>query len=194
MKKKILALLLAAAATVSLLSGCGADSGVMDTANANAVAGGNSDLPVITWKMGSTWGAGNVHFTVDQRFSEILSQLTGGRYEGVVLDRQFRLSAEPAGDGVYRDAQLLSAGALDQLYLAVRLAICQLVLPQEREVPMVLDDALANFDDARCAAALDYLTREAQNRQILLFTCHSREADFLENRPEVAVWRLTEAL
>ena len=59
---------------------------------------------------------------------------------------------------------------------------------------MVLDDALANFDDARCAAALDYLTREAQNRQILLFTCHSREADFLENRPEVAVWRLTEAL
>ena len=79
MKKKILALLLAAAATVSLLSGCGANSGVMDTANANAVAGGNSDLPVVTWKMGSTWGAGNVHFTVDQRFSEILSQLTGGR-------------------------------------------------------------------------------------------------------------------
>ena len=36
MKKKILALLLAAAATVSLLSGCGANSGVMDTANANA--------------------------------------------------------------------------------------------------------------------------------------------------------------
>ena len=53
---------------------------------------------------------------------------------------------------------------------------------------------VSNFDDARCAAALDYLTREAQNRQILLFTCHSREADFLENRPEVAVWRLTEAL
>ncbi len=129
-----------------------------------------------------------------RRAAEIFRQLTGGRYEGVVLDRQFRLSAEPAGDGVYRDAQLLSAGALDQLYLAVRLAICQLVLPQEREVPMVLDDALANFDDARCAAALDYLTREAQNRQILLFTCHSREADFLENRPEVAVWRLTEAL
>ena len=75
MKKKILALLLAAAATVSLLSGCGANSGVMDTANANAVAGGNSDLPVVTWKMGSTWGAGNVHFTVDQRFGEILSQL-----------------------------------------------------------------------------------------------------------------------
>ena len=67
MRKKLIALLLAAVTTVSLLSGCGADSGVMDTANANAVAGGNSNLPVVTWKMGSTWGAGNVHFTVDQR-------------------------------------------------------------------------------------------------------------------------------
>lgn len=129
-----------------------------------------------------------------RRAAEIFRQLTGGRYEGVVLDRQFRLSAEMTGDGVYRDAQLLSAGALDQLYLAVRLAICQLVLPPERKVPMVLDDALANFDDARCAAALEYLAQEARNRQILLFTCHSREADFFENRPEVAVWRLTEAL
>lgn len=54
MRKKLIALLLAAITTVSLLSGCGADSGVMDTANANAVAGGNSDLPVVTWKMGST--------------------------------------------------------------------------------------------------------------------------------------------
>ena len=83
MKKRIFALLLAAVMVLptALLSGCSsADSGVMDQANANAVSGGNSDLPVITWKMGSTWGAGNVHFTVDQRFAEILSQLTGGRF------------------------------------------------------------------------------------------------------------------
>ena len=67
------------AATLGL-SGCGnaADSGMMDAANANAVAGGSSDLPVITWKMGSTWGAGNVHFTVDKRFTEIVSELTNG--------------------------------------------------------------------------------------------------------------------
>ena len=81
MKKKVFALLMAVAMSLGLLSACGtADSGVMDQANANAVSGGNSDLPVVTWKMGSTWGAGNVHFTVDQRFGEILSQLTGGRF------------------------------------------------------------------------------------------------------------------
>ncbi len=126
-----------------------------------------------------------------RRAAEIFSGLTGGRYGGVVLDRSFRLSAEPAGEGVYREAELLSAGALDQLYLAVRLAICDLVLPPEKTVPIVLDDALANFDDSRCAAALRYLKEAARGRQILLFTCHSREADFFAGDDEVSVQRLT---
>ena len=128
-----------------------------------------------------------------RRAAEIFSQLTGGRYSGVVLDRSFRLSAEPDGDPVSRDAALLSAGAADQLYLATRLAICDLVLPAEKAVPIVLDDALANFDDRRCAAALIWLKAEARRRQILLFTCHSREADFFAGDGEVFVQRLTEA-
>ena len=126
-----------------------------------------------------------------RRAAEIFSQLTEGRYSGVVLDRSLRLSAEPAGDTAYRDAALLSAGAADQLYLAVRLAICDLVLPAEARVPIVLDDALANFDDRRCAAALRYLKETAKTRQILLFTCHSREADFFAGDGEVFIQQLT---
>ena len=129
-----------------------------------------------------------------RRTAEIFSELTGRRYQNVVLDRALRLSAEPAGDTVYRDAALLSAGAADQLYLAARLAICDLVLPRENRVPVVLDDALSNFDDDRCAAALRWLKREAQNRQILLFTCHSREAAFFSGDEEVSVQRLTDAV
>ena len=128
-----------------------------------------------------------------RRAAEIFAQLTGSRYSGVVLDRSFRLSAEPAGDPVFRDAALLSAGTLDQLYLAVRLAICDLVLPPEKQVPIVLDDALANFDDQRCAAALRFLKEAAGDRQILLFTCHSREAEFFAGDGEVSIQRLTDA-
>ena len=95
-----------------------------------------------------------------RRAAEIFARLTDGRYAGVVLDRSFRLSAEPAGDPVFRDAALLSAGALDQLYLAVRLAICELVLPPEKQVPIVLDDALANFDDRRRPAVFKGGRRE----------------------------------
>ena len=128
-----------------------------------------------------------------RRAAEIFSELTDGRYSGVVLDRAFHLSAEPAGNSVYRDAQLLSAGTADQLYLAVRLAICELVLPAEKQVPIVLDDALANFDDVRCAAALRWLRKEAGSRQILLFTCHSREAEFLRGAADVSIQQLTDA-
>lgn len=129
-----------------------------------------------------------------RRAAEIFQELTDGRYGGVVLDRAFHLSAEPVGDGVYRDAALLSAGTADQLYLAARLAICDLVLPEEAGVPIVLDDALASFDDARCAAALRWLKSEGQRRQILLFTCHSREADFFAGDEEVSVQRLTDTV
>ena len=127
-----------------------------------------------------------------QRAAEIFSELTGQRYSGVVLDRAFHISAEPAGDGIYRDAALLSAGTADQLYLAARLAICDLVLPQEQAAPIILDDALANFDDDRCAAALRWLKEEGEHRQILLFTCHSLEAAFFAGDREVSVQRLTE--
>ena len=126
-----------------------------------------------------------------RRAAEIFSALTDGKYSGVVLDRAFHLSAEQAGDSVYRPSALLSAGAADQLYLAVRLAICDLVLPGEEPAPIVLDDALASFDNDRCAAALRWLKEEGKRRQILLFTCHSREAAFFAGDGEVSVQRLT---
>lgn len=127
---------------------------------------------------------------LSRRTAEIFQELTGGRYIGAALDRSFHFTAQPAGDPMDRDIQLLSAGTADQLYLSARLAICQLVLPPEKNVPIILDDALANFDHDRCAAALRWLRREAEHRQILLFTCHGREADFFAGDPEVAVQRL----
>lgn len=128
------------------------------------------------------------------RAAEIFRELTGGTYSSIVLDRTFHLSAEPTGDTVYRDAGLLSAGTVDQLYLATRLAICDLILPKDNTIPLVLDDALTNFDDQRCAAALRWLKEESKHRQILLFTCHSREAEFFAGDEEVFVQRLTDAV
>lgn len=126
-----------------------------------------------------------------RRTGEIFSQLTNGAYGDVALDRDLSLSAVPAGDSQYRDLAYLSAGATDQLYLAARLAISELVLPKEKKVPLVLDDALANFDDERCRAALQWLKEAAKERQVILFTCHSREAEYFAGDGEVHVQRLT---
>ena len=125
-----------------------------------------------------------------KRAAELFSRLTGGRYQAVLLDRSFHAAAEEAGSPIARDIGSLSQGAADQLYLAVRLAICELVLPADRSVPLVLDDALTNFDDARCAAALELLLEESHSRQILLLTCQHREAQYLAGREGVHVLTL----
>lgn len=105
---------------------------------------------------------------------ELLGKLTGARYDAVLLDRELRAEARQSGEPVTRQLLSLSGGTVDQVYLAVRLAICRLVLGDG--APMVLDDALVRFDDARLRAALALLRQESTSRQILLFTCQSREA------------------
>lgn len=135
----------------------------------------------------------NANLTLQNRFSpalgaraaEIFSDITAGRYRKVLLSRDFSLSAEPQSDSTGRSIQLLSQGAADQLYLAVRLAICDMVLPEEKSVPLILDDALLTFDEQRLHAALDYLVRESEKRQIILFSCQKREQIYLADREGV---------
>lgn len=119
------------------------------------------------------------------RAAEIFSKITAGRYQKVLLSRD--LSLETDSEGAQRSVQLLSQGAADQLYLAVRLAICDLVLPEDKSVPLILDDALLTFDDDRLHAALDYLLEESEKRQILLFTCQKREGAYLSGHKNVTL-------
>ena len=112
---------------------------------------------------------------LNQSAGEYFKQLTGGKYEDVSLTREFEALAREAGAVLPRRSLLLSRGTADQLYLAVRLAVCRLALPAE--VPLVLDDALSDFDDRRMGLALDLL--RGLGRQVLLFTCQSRERAYL---------------
>ena len=127
---------------------------------------------------------------LSRRAGELFSRLTDGKYESVLLDRTFSAQAGEAGESISHDAQLLSLGTLDQLYLAVRLAICESVLTEGDPPPIVLDDALVRFDDARCRAALDLLLEESKSRQILLFTCQHRESAYLAGRDGVTLLSL----
>lgn len=112
---------------------------------------------------------------LNHRAGEYLARLTGGKYAKVRLDRDMEAAAEEAGSVWARDVLTLSQGTSDQLWLAVRLAMCELALPAQERCPIVLDDALVNFDDARLVPALELLGELACKRQILLFTCHGRE-------------------
>lgn len=123
---------------------------------------------------------------LQRRFSPRLAEtaagyfafLTDGRYDELTLSRELAARARPAGQDVGRETDYLSAGAKDQLYLALRLAVCELALPQEDPCPIVLDDALVNFDRERMERALKLIAELAGSRQILLFTCHEREYEY----------------
>lgn len=125
-----------------------------------------------------------------RRAAEIFADMTGSPWSHILLDREFRLSAEAGSDPTRRSVQLLSSGTADQLYLAVRLAICEMVLPAEQNAPLILDDALLTFDDERLHKTLDYLVRLGEQRQILLFSCQSREAEYLASRSGVHILNL----
>ena len=116
---------------------------------------------------------------LQNRFSPRLSRLagqyfaalTGGKYAALRLDRKFRGTVQPEGEVTPREDAFLSAGALDQMYLALRLAVCTLALDDGGSCPLILDDALVNFDPERTGYALELLRELAQNRQVILFSC-----------------------
>ena len=114
---------------------------------------------------------------------EYMARLTGGRYSAVSLTRELEGFVR-AEDGVLpRSALFLSRGTADQLYLAARLAVCRLCLPEKP--PILLDDALAAFDDERLALALELLRELSGEQQLLLFTCQRREGEVLGSMPGV---------
>lgn len=116
-----------------------------------------------------------------KRAGEYLDKLTNGRYRRIVLDKDLNPQAEHGGDSVSRDILFLSGGTVDQIYLALRLAICEMVLPEENLCPIILDDVLVYFDDERLELALELLKEIAQRRQVIMFTCHDREARYFSN-------------
>ena len=121
---------------------------------------------------------------------QILSRLTGGKYDQLTFDREFSAMVRAAQGAAPHSAMALSKGTGEQVYLALRLALYRMLSDPADPCPIILDDALAYFDDERAALALQYLAELAEDRQILLFTCHSREAGLLRGREKITVMKL----
>ncbi|MDO4515672.1 MAG: AAA family ATPase [Bacillota bacterium] len=127
---------------------------------------------------------------LSDRAGTYFTRLTGGRYTRVDLSRGMELTVREGESLTDQPLAYLSQGTADQLYLALRLAVADLVLPEPDQAPVVLDDALITLDDTRLTLALETLLELSKDRQVILFTCQSREFRVLENHPEVRTVRL----
>ncbi|MBR7123011.1 MAG: AAA family ATPase [Oscillospiraceae bacterium] len=115
---------------------------------------------------------------ISQRAQELFGTLTGNRYDRLQLTKELHLHAGAQGENTLRPALWRSEGTVDQLYLALRLAVSGELTPH---APLVLDDALVRFDDTRLALAMDILKEESGQKQVIVFTCQGRETNYLEN-------------
>jgi uncharacterized protein YhaN len=106
--------------------------------------------------------------------SEVIGEVTGHKYYDLKVDE--KLDVKVGWNGSYVLLERLSAGTIDQVYFALRLAVADLLLGKN-EVPLLFDDSFALYDDNRVRAAL---TEIAKRKQSILFTCHKREQKLLE--------------
>ena len=112
--------------------------------------------------------------------SRWLARLTEGRYPSITtaID-EARLEVHDA-DGDLWNPERLSRGTREQVFLALRLALIRDLGRHDVSLPVVMDDALVNFDDARARSAarvlVEFVAEQAADRQMLVLTCHEHVA------------------
>ncbi len=114
---------------------------------------------------------------ISKRAQELFSRLTGGRYVRLTLSDDLSVNTAAQCEDTLRLGIWRSDGTVDQLYLALRLAVAEELTP---DAPLILDDALVRFDDHRLAQAMDILREMGQHKQVILFTCQKREGAVYE--------------
>ena len=112
--------------------------------------------------------------------SRWLVRLTGGHYTRITTSiHEARLEVHD-GAGHLWNPDRLSRGTREQVFLALRLALVQDLERHGVHLPLVMDDALVNFDDSRAQAAaevlLEFVADQPRQRQLLVLTCHAHVA------------------
>lgn len=123
--------------------------------------------------------AGNLQKLTGQKLqdeiSEIFAQITGGKYKRVLLTENFEIYLDTGEK--YLQLYQVSYGTAEQVYLALRLA-CTTILCQEEELPLILDETFAMYDEKRLIQALKYISQ--RKSQVILFSSNKREIQALE--------------
>jgi DNA repair exonuclease SbcCD ATPase subunit len=119
---------------------------------------------------------------VDQRIGSYFAQITDQKYEEVRLSRDdfsLQVYSSDKGDWVNPDTRELSAGARDQLYLAARLALVD-VVAGGNSLPLILDDPFVHFDATRRERTRALLREIGKTHQVILLTCHDDYDDWAD--------------
>ncbi len=116
---------------------------------------------------------------ISEKATHYLAKLTG-REEKLLLDKKYAVTM---GRDMHRPLSLFSGGTMEQAFLAVRLAIAELVLT-DKNMPLFLDDSFLQYDSGREENAIRLLRELAEDRQVFWFSCRRQELEDI-NRVEL---------
>ena len=114
---------------------------------------------------------------LNRNASELIAGITGGIYTSLSIDQDLNVSLNTEKKLV--PLEQVSSGTMDQVYLALRLASADLMRQDGVQLPLFLDDSFVNYDEDRLRTVLKWLPETFPDRQILVFSCHRREAQLL---------------
>ena len=104
--------------------------------------------------------------------ADILEKMTNGRYKEMKISRNFDISLKNDAGAMQR-AYNYSGATVDQMYLALRLALVKSLSSKDERLPVILDDPFVQYDSERkqlAYRALDEFSKE-NNIQIILTAC-----------------------
>ena len=108
---------------------------------------------------------------------EFFSNVTGQRYRRLYAPVGERTITVTDASGRDRRPAQLSRGTREQLYLALRFGLIREFGEHAERLPVIVDEALVNFDLERASLAASAFARLAETNQVLVFTCHRTIAD-----------------
>ena len=121
----------------------------------------------------------NIGPMFNDRLSYIASKITENKYNDISINRSNEIKVRNES-GELVDLELLSTGTIEQINLALRIAMLETV--SKEKLPLILDEAFAFYDDKRLENVLYFLLEEYKERQVIIFTCSQREIDILQDK------------
>ena len=112
-----------------------------------------------------------------KNLSNNINEISNGKYNNIKFIDGQGLIVE-LENGEYVNANRLSIGTIDQLYFSLRLSAIQEIAKEN--MPIILDESFAFYDDLRLSNILRYFSKEFKQNQIIIFTCSKREKEILE--------------
>lgn len=122
----------------------------------------------------------NIHDTfgeqINQYMCETVKRITNGKYTDVKVDENLDIKLQRKDN--YVNFEQLSAGAIAQMYVALRVVLGGL-LTRTKGLPFIFDDSFVLYDDERVETVIKELSL-LNDRQIIIFTCHNREKEIFD--------------